>query len=487
MTAKRKLAAVPDRPQRVVAYIRVSALMGRAGEDFHSPEVQLAAIRRRTLGMREVEVIDCDIDKTGRHFDRKGIDRVRELAEAGHMDVLAVYNVSRLGRNTLESLKFLNWLADRNITIISAKQHIDTSTPSGRKHLTDLLAGAQMQSEEIGETWSEVIDQRARDGQQHGYGAFGYHKVDKKLVVHPANGPIMAEIFRRWATGTKTLEVAQYYHSRTGKRIDCSNLKAKMRNPVYRGFATSGGETFPGAHPPLVDEETWQLVEARMARDRRVPPRHVNPTWSLVGMIHCAVCNALLQRIPMSRRHGGIREQRLRCGAGSYRQAGGCVGVGMPLLPNVEAAVLARTARHIELLRTDPASRAAALARRASARADIATLERGLTKMRTGRARLRAAWALDEKADDGSYQVAIAELQDAESAIAAELANARQATLIPDPFEVANAAEALLTMWDEMLIAEQGRALRTVIKKITMRKAARWREPEADRLEIDFL
>src|SRR5687768_2774212 len=143
----RRLVAVLDRPLRVVVYIRVSALMGRGGDDFHSPEVQLGAIRRRTIGMREVEVIDCDIDQTGTTFDRKGIDRVRELAEAGLMDVLAVYNVSRLGRNTLESLKFLNWLADRGVTIISAKQHIDTSTPSGRKHLTDLLAGAQMQSE----------------------------------------------------------------------------------------------------------------------------------------------------------------------------------------------------------------------------------------------------------------------------------------------------------------------------------------------------
>lgn len=86
MTTKRRLAAVPDRPLRVVPYIRVSALMGRGGDDFHSPEVQLRAMRRKTIGMQEVEVIDCDIDRTGRDFAREGIDRIRVLAQTKAID-----------------------------------------------------------------------------------------------------------------------------------------------------------------------------------------------------------------------------------------------------------------------------------------------------------------------------------------------------------------------------------------------------------------
>jgi site-specific DNA recombinase len=133
---RRALAAVPDQPRRVVAYRRVSALMGRGGDDFHSPDVQLQAIRRVTTGMVEVAVID-DIDRTGRHFAREGIDKIRALAEAGHLDVLAVYDVSRLGRNVRESLAFLSRLADRGVTIVSACEQVDTLRRDRRR----LVAG----------------------------------------------------------------------------------------------------------------------------------------------------------------------------------------------------------------------------------------------------------------------------------------------------------------------------------------------------------
>ncbi len=486
MSSKRRLAAVPDRPQRVVAYIRVSALAGRGGDDFHSPDVQLAAIRRRTVGMLEVAVIDCDVDVPGTTFQREGIEKVRELAEAGHMDVLAVYNVARFGRNTLESLKFLNWLADRGVTIISAKQHIDTSTPSGRKHLTDLLSGAQMQSEEIGEAWADVIEQRAVDGLQHGYAAIGYVKVDKRLVPHPVYGPMMTEIFRRFADDTPTLELAQYYHSITGRRIDTSNLRTMLRRPVYRGLTDLHGETHAGQHQALVDPETWQRVDERMIATRTVPPRHVNPTWALVGLIFCEHCGYRVNRIPHRRRGQDHKEQRLRCGNGKYRVAGGCAGIGMPALAKVEAVVLDRVAAYVRQLRADPAARAAALAQKATARADLAVLERELERNQRGRARLRAKWAVDD-ADDDTYEEAIRELLDAESAIQAEIKKARQSVAMPDALDVANAAEALLTMWPEMTMAERGRALRTVVNKVIIRKAQAWREAEADRVQVVFL
>src|SRR5690242_4267650 len=102
---------VPDKSGRVVLYARVSALMDRGGDNFHSPTVQVTAMRRITAGMREVAVIE-DLDASGRNFERDGINRIRRMAERGEIDALAVYDVSRLGRNVRESLTFLADLAD---------------------------------------------------------------------------------------------------------------------------------------------------------------------------------------------------------------------------------------------------------------------------------------------------------------------------------------------------------------------------------------
>jgi site-specific DNA recombinase len=157
---RRHLAAVPEQPRRVALYVRVSALMGRGGDDFHSPDVQTNAMRRLTAGLQEVDVIE-DIDQTGRTFSRDGIDKIRKLAEAHAIDAVAVYNVSRLGRNVLESLKFLTWLAERGVTILSATEHIDTGTPSGRWMLTNMLAIAEMRSDEISGEWARTIHHRA--------------------------------------------------------------------------------------------------------------------------------------------------------------------------------------------------------------------------------------------------------------------------------------------------------------------------------------
>lgn len=115
----RRPAAVPDHPRRVVLYARVSALMDRGGDNFHSPTVQVGAMRRVTTGMVEVAVIE-DLDRSGRTFDREGIGRIRAMAERREIDALAVYDVSRLGRNVRESLNVLAELAGLGVTILSA-------------------------------------------------------------------------------------------------------------------------------------------------------------------------------------------------------------------------------------------------------------------------------------------------------------------------------------------------------------------------------
>lgn len=468
---------------RMVAYVRVSALMGRGGADFHSPDLQLSAIRRIAAGLREVAVIE-DIDETGRNFERSGIEKIRRLAEARQIDVLAVYNVSRLGRNVLESLQFLSWLADRGVTVMSACEQIDTSTASGRWMLTQMLSVAQMQSDQIGDSWSHVIDKRARSGEHHGR-PIGYARVDRRLVPDPVLGPAMTDAFTRYARDESVADIARLVAAARGSSVRPVHLKRWLRNPVYRGNVTVGGEVLDGNHEPLVDERTWRRVQDRLARDTDAPPRHHDPSWSMVGLAVCPLDHRLV-RYPHRHRKTDEWVQRLMCGSYKHRAMGGCEGIGFPLLDLVEAKMLEDVEGYIRLLRTDSDARMARMARAAASRTDAATLKARVSQTRTAMAKITTEWGLNRMPDE-AYREAMAGLRLAESAAAAELSRTEQSVALPTPVEMANAAEEMLMLWPTMLPAERVKALRTVVQKIVVRKAERWREPESDRTQVIFL
>jgi site-specific DNA recombinase len=446
MARRRPLSAVPDRPQRVVLYRRVSALMGRGGDDFHSPDIQLATLRQATVGMVEVDIID-DIGETGTTLDRAGIHKIRAMVERHEVDLVAFMNASRLGRNVLESLLFVKWLEDRGVGV-------------------------------------DTIHLRALAGKHHGK-PFGYrHVKEQPIQPHPVNGPIVTWVFEAYARGEPIGKIARVVSDRRGLGTPTVNVKKWLRNPVYLGHVTASGQiVVKHAHPPLVGEEVWERVQARLRADRVAPPRHLAPTWPLVGLVVCPDGHRL-QRLPTVYR--GELVDRLTCGRGSSRGAGHpCPGVGQPRLAPVEAEVLRQVAGYIRLLRTDEASRVARVARRAHSLAQRGELERELGRTRTAMARLSKRWALGELVD-AEYEGPRDELRAAEAELVRQLDVLDAPVVSAPPRVIAQAGERMLRLWPDATVAERARLLRLVVRRVVVRRAVRWREPEADRVTVEF-
>jgi site-specific DNA recombinase len=480
-----KLRPVPDRPGRVALYARVSALMDRSGDSFHSPDVQINAMRRITAGMREVAVIE-DLDRTGRHFNREGIIKIRAMAERREIDALAVYDVSRLGRNVRESLAFLAELAELGVTILSACEQVDTSTPAGRLMLTNMLAIAEYRSDEIGRSWSATIARRAEQGKHH-QAPVGYVRgPDGRLAPDPILGPVIAKVWRDYATGVPISQICREVAAARGRAQQASNLKTIFRRPVYLGHVVSGGEiVVKDAHPALVDADTWERVQMRLSADRVTPSRNLEVSWSLVGISFCAACGARLQRNPARRR--GLVEQRLKCGKGPGRGIqGGCPGIGMPLLEAVETEVLRRAAAYVQLLRSDVAARTDQVMRLNTALADARALRRRLTTVQDGISRLAKSWALGDLQDE-EFRPASAELRAERDALQAQLTQIGDVEARPTPQEFARSVEVLLDRWPRMTAQQRNRAVRALVARVEVRRAAFWREPEADRVTISWL
>lgn len=406
------------------------------------------------------------------------------MVEAGQVDAVAFYNISRLGRNVLEGLLFVAQLERRGVRILSATEHIDTSTAIGKMMLTNMLSVAQLQSDQIGESWSRTIATRADKGLHHGR-PVGYRQVKSRpLQPDPIAGPIITWVFKAYARGEPIGQIARTVSDRRGLSTATVNVKRWLRNPVYLGHVTAGGEIVVyAAHPPLVDQQTWDKVQRRLARDRVAPSRHLDPTWPLVGLCFCPDGHRLQRRPTMCR---GVPVDRLVCGRGATRGAGHpCPGIGEPRLAPVEAEVLRQTAEYLRLLRTDPAARARRNAQRVAAGVERQELERGLGRTRSAMTKLAKAWAVDD-VPDAAYHANMVELRAAEAELVRQLDEFGQPVVTMSPRQAAGAADELLRLWPDATVAERARLVRLVVRRVVVRRPARWREPEADRVTVEF-
>lgn len=472
----RRLSVVPDAPRRMVAYVRVSALMGRAGESFHSPELQVQAIEALAArtGAMVVEVVQ-DIDVSGRGFAREGLDRVLALARAKEVDSVGLYDLSRLGRNTGEALRCIATLRDFGVSVASTVEQIDDS-PEGQFMLGQFLGMAQLYSDQIGRRWQQVIDKRARQGLWHGsIPPLGYRRGEHGLEVDPVLGPLVADCFVRYAAGERLADIRHDLTiKRGGATIRPNYFKRVLRNPVYRGLVRHGGQDFPGRHPRLVDDVTWARVSRRLDADARVPTRTLAVSHSLIGLVVCDECGDRLQlhREP-------DRAPWLQCRRAMDSRRARCQGVGSPRQELVELAVREQLLGLVEGLQVDPERQA----RKAQAGADAGRLKRELAKTEQALARLTVDHARREVSVT-AYRLASEELERAGEALRVQIEELRTVADLPAPRVQARQAKALLKAWDALSVDEQNRGLRALLAQVRVRKAVHRSEPMSDRVEV---
>lgn len=470
-------------------YVRVSALMGRevGDADFHSPAMQADAMRRAigTASLREVAVVE-DLDVSGTTFSRQGLDRVRAMVERRQVDVVAVYDLSRLGRNLVEALTFIRWLEQHGVRVLSAQERIDDS-PEGAFMRDQFLGLAQLYSAQVGRRWSQIIERRARAGKHHGVVPQGYLRGDDgALVVDPVLGPAVTALFAGYATGGYVADLARAFGTARGRPARRNVVKAMLANPVYRGHVVvhlRGGARVevPGGHPALVDDATWDKVADRLARDRITPARRLAARYGLTGLVWCAHCDGAMQ-VWWSNESGGVR--RMVCSRRA--QVGDCAGPGTPRYADLEAAVLAEVVAYAGRLRGNPAARAARRARANRAGHDAASLERRLARTREAMARITTRWG-QQQMSDAVYEASMATMREQEQALEEQLAAARTvARTEPDPGRVVRLVDLLVELWPRLTEPERNRALRDVVVQVRVRRAQRWREPVADRLTFEM-
>lgn len=119
---------------------------------------------------------------TGTKLARPELDKLRIRARAG--DSILVESFSRLGRNTRDLLNLIYQFSDSGIELISLKEQLDTTTPTGRLMLTMMLALAQFERDTTVERIKEGMSAARRRGLSPGRPPKDKKSIDRAVKLY---------------------------------------------------------------------------------------------------------------------------------------------------------------------------------------------------------------------------------------------------------------------------------------------------------------
>lgn len=294
MSKPRKSKARP----RAVLYLRQSV----SREESISLELQESS-GRQYAEQQGYEVIRVEADPgiSGRTWNRPAVQRVMAMVENGQADVIILWKWSRLSRARLDWAVAIDKVESAGGRIESATEQVDVSTSTGRFARGMLAEFAAFESERIGDIWKEAQSRRAAQGLPHsGRPRLGYtYTREDGYTINEAEAPVIRDCYRQFIAGASFQALCQHLDSTDLKplknqkdtstgRWNTRSLRDIMDNPFMIGQITYRGETQPGAHPALIDEETWAAYQVAGKRRRRQQSPKRSYVYS--GLVYCARC-----------------------------------------------------------------------------------------------------------------------------------------------------------------------------------------------------
>ena len=125
-----------------VAYVRVST-------EEQNEARQIEALKKHDIDKWYTEKV------SGKNTNRPQLNKMMEYVREG--DTVYIHDFSRLARNTKDLLEMVETLQSKGVTLVSNKENIDTSTPTGKLMLTMIAAIAEFERQNLLERQREGI------------------------------------------------------------------------------------------------------------------------------------------------------------------------------------------------------------------------------------------------------------------------------------------------------------------------------------------
>ena len=143
---------------------------------------------------------------------REDFNRMIDDCEAGNIDMIITKSISRFARNTLDCLKYIRQLKDKNIPVFFEKESINTMDAKGEVLITIMASLAQQESQSLSQNVKLGLQFRYQNGQvQVNHNHFlGYTKdADGNLIIDPEQAEVVKRIYREYLEGYSMDRIAK--------------------------------------------------------------------------------------------------------------------------------------------------------------------------------------------------------------------------------------------------------------------------------------
>jgi DNA invertase Pin-like site-specific DNA recombinase len=330
-----------------IGYIRQS----REKDSDISPEMQRDAIKHWSSAPgkgRKIKFLAPDRDWSGKSLDRPSMREALALLRAGKADGIVVSKLDRLTRSIRDLANLIEESRKAGWTIICLDlggETVDFSTKTGKMiaYMTGMFSEWYLDG--VTEEWAKVRAHKIEAGHHWGAPPLGYRRgviVNGKgieqpgaLVVDSEWAPVVQEVFARRArangsraswrdlqtylnsAGAPTFRekaaAAREERAEEGSSWGLSTVMALVANRAYRGEARAGELVNEGAHPALVDEQTFRAANRKGQAFGHGKRDGTGPMLGH-GFLKCSCgCGGTLYRKPGNSGHLSYASREIGC------------------------------------------------------------------------------------------------------------------------------------------------------------------------------
>ena len=263
---------------------------------------------------------------------RDEFNRMIKECMNGNIDMVITKSISRFARNTLDCLKYIRQLKERNIPIFFEKESINTMDSKGEVLITIMASLAQQESESLSKNVKLGLQYRYQQGKvQINHNHFlGYTKDENgNLIIEPKQAEVVKRIYREYLEGYSMKKIAEHLEADgilTGagrKRWYDSTINKILRNEKYIGdallqktyttdFLTKKRVKNNGIvpqyyvennHEAIIPKEIFMQVQDELVRRRVVhvsssgKKRSFSSKTCFAQIIYCGQCGELYRRV----------------------------------------------------------------------------------------------------------------------------------------------------------------------------------------------
>lgn len=277
---------------------------------------------------------------------RTEFNRMIDECMDGNIDMIITKSISRFARNTLDCLKYIRQLKEKNIPVFFEKESINTMDSKGEVLLTIMASLAQQESQSLSQNIKLGLQYRYQQGHvQVNHNRFlGYTKdADGHLIIDPDQAEIVRRIYREYLEGFSMDKIAAGLErdgilTGAGKaKWHTSTINKILRNEKYMGDALlqktyttdfltkkriKNNGTVPqyyveSDHEAIIPKDIFLLVQEELVRRRVVRTskngkrRSYSCKHCFAQMVFCGDCGEFYRRVHWNNR--GCKSIVWRC------------------------------------------------------------------------------------------------------------------------------------------------------------------------------